>query len=63
MISWVGDCLIFAKNKSFAYALIHELQQSFTLTEDEDVLAYLGVEVHIDKDNDTVSLTQPFLIK
>jgi len=63
LISWVDDCLIFAKSKSYADDLIKNLQSSFTLTEEEDVSAYLGVEVNVDGDSDTVSLTQPYLIK
>jgi len=63
LISWVDDCLIFAKDKSSADQIIEALRRSFTLTEEEDVSAYLGVEVNIDEDTDTVSLTQPYLIK
>jgi len=63
LISWVDDCLIFAKDKQRADELIKDLQRSFTLTEEDDVSAYLGVEVNIDKVSDTISLTQPYLIQ
>ena len=45
LISWVDDCLIFAKNKQYADELIKDLKRTFTLMEEEDVSAYLGVEV------------------
>ena len=48
LISWVDDCLIFAKNKSYADDLIKNLQSLFTITEEENVSAYLGVELIVD---------------
>jgi len=63
LISWVDDCLIFAKSKELADELITELQSKFSLTEEDDVSAYLGVQVKIDTENDTISLTQPYLIQ
>ena len=63
LISWVDDCLIFAKDKLLADELIAELQGQFTLTEEEDVSAYLGVMMDIDKEKDCISMTQPFLIQ
>ena len=62
LISWVDDCLIFAKNKDLADELIDELKSHFTLTEEEDVSAYLGVMLEIDKEKDCISMKQPFLI-
>jgi hypothetical protein len=62
LISWVDDCLIFAKNKELADKLIKDLQRDFTLSEEEDVSAYLGVKMEIDNDNNTVTMSQPFLI-
>ena len=59
----MNDCLIFLKSKDLADELIASLQNSFTLTEEEDVSAYLGVEVKFCKDTDTVTLSQPYLIK
>ena len=63
LISWVDDCLIFSRSKDLADELIASLQNSFTLTEEEDVSAYLGVEVKFCKETDTVTLSQPYLIK
>ena len=60
---WVDDCLIFLKSKDFADELIASLQNSFTLTEEEDVSAYLGVEVKFCNVTDAVTLSQPYLIK
>jgi hypothetical protein len=62
MISWVDDCLIFTKDKALADELILQLHENFTLSEEEDVSAYLGVKMNIDKEKNTVSMTQPFLI-
>jgi hypothetical protein len=39
-----------------------KLKENLTLSEEDDVSAYLGVKMKIDKDNNTVSMTQPFLI-
>ena len=63
LISWVDDCLIFAKDKLCADQLIVDLKRSFTLTKEEDVSAYLGVEVKINEEDDTISLIQPYLIQ
>ena len=62
IIVWVDDCLIFAQNKALADKLIQDLQRKFTLTKEEDVSAYLGVQMSINQDTGTVSVTQPFLI-
>ena len=62
LISWVDDCLIFAVNKETADKLIATLHKRFSLTEEDDVSAYLGVQLSIN-DDDTVSLTQPYLIQ
>jgi hypothetical protein len=62
LISWVDDCLIFAKDKALADDLIINLRKTFTLSEEEDVSAYLGVKMKIDKEANTVSMSQPFLI-
>ena len=62
LISWVDDCLIFAREKHLADKLIKDLQRQFTLSEEDDVSAYLGVKMEIDKDNNTVTMSQPFLI-
>ena len=63
LITWVDDCLIFADEKSQADELIINLQQQFTLTEEEDVSAYLGVKLEIDDKTGTVTMSQPFLIE
>ena len=53
----MDDCLIFSKSKDLADELISSLQNSFTLTEEEDVPAYLGVEVKFCKDTDMITLS------
>ena len=62
LISWVDDCLIFGKNKEVADKVIHDLHKKFTLTEEGDVSSYLGVMVDINQEDDSISLTQPYLI-
>ena len=62
VITWVDDCLVFAKDKALADKLIKDLQEKFTLTEEGDVSAYLGVQLDINKEKGTVTMTQPFLI-
>ena len=61
-MSWVDDCFIFAKDKTLADDLISSLHEQFTLSEEDDVSAYLGVKMKIDKEDNTVSMSQPFLI-
>jgi hypothetical protein len=63
IITWVDDCLIFSKNKQIADDLIKGLDTKFSLTEEEDVSAYLGVKMEIDKDKNTVTMSQPYLIE
>jgi hypothetical protein len=63
LISWVDDCLIFAKNQELAQDLIQGLQKTFVLTEEDDVSAYLGVQLKMDEATDTVTLSQPYLIE
>lgn len=62
LIFWVDDCLIFSTKKELADEVISDLHAKFTLTKEEDVSAYIGVQLSINEDN-TVSLTQPFLIQ
>jgi hypothetical protein len=62
VITWVDDCMIFAKSKKLADELIEQLRTMFTLTEEEEVSAYLGVQMKFDEKTETVSLSQPYLI-
>ena len=63
VITWVDDCLIFSKNKDLADDFIVNLKKKFTLTEEEDVSAYLGIQMKLDEENGEVSMAQPFLIQ
>ena len=63
LISWVDDCLIFAHKKELADQLIENLNKKFISTEEEDMSAYLGVQVKMEDEEDTISLTQPYLIQ
>ena len=62
VITWVDDCLIFSETKGLADEIIKDLRQTFTLTEEDDVSAYLGVETNMDDEKGEVTMTQPFLI-
>lgn len=42
---------------------LYGLKQVATLTKEDDVLAYLGVQVNMDEETDAISLTQPYLIQ
>jgi hypothetical protein len=63
IITWVDDCLIFAKNKDLADELLKELQSTFTLTEEDEVAAYLGCQLTMDPTSNTVTIAQPYLIQ
>ena len=63
LISCVDGCLIFAHKKELADKLIENFNKKFTLTEEEDVSAYLGVQVKMEDKEDTISLTQLYLIQ
>jgi hypothetical protein len=63
IITYVDDCLIFSSKKELADELIVSLQEHFTLTQDEEVAAYLGVDIQVDDANDEIQISQPFLIE
>lgn len=46
LLCYVDDCFIFCHDNSKIDALIQNLSETFTLSEDGDVAAYLGVDVH-----------------
>ena len=59
----MDDCLIFSRKKESADELIASLEENFTLTQDEEVAAYLGVDIQVDDANDEIRISQPFLIE
>lgn len=61
VITWVDDCLIFTREKYLADDLIVNLKKKFTLSEEDDVSAYLGVKMKFDEETGKVSMSQPFL--
>ena len=61
VITWVDDCLIFAEEKCLADKLIVNLKKKFILSEEDDVSAYLGVKMKLDKESGKVTMSQPFL--
>ena len=61
---YVDDCLFFGKQREKIHELIKEIESAgFTLTLEEDVYAFLGVEVKFNSDEGTISLTQPGLLQ
>jgi hypothetical protein len=63
LITWVDDCLIFSREKEFADNLIIALKRKFTLSEEGDVSAYLGVKMDLNIETGQVTMSQPFLIQ
>ena len=63
VITWVDNCLIFSQNKDIADKFILDLKQQFTLSEEGEVSAYLGVKMKLDETTGKVSMSQPFLIE
>lgn len=61
VITWVDDCLIFTRQKFLADELIVNLKKKFTLSEEDDVSAYLGVKMDINEESGKVTMSQPFL--
>jgi hypothetical protein len=63
VITWVDDCLIFSRKKDLADQLIRDLKQQFTLSEEGEVSAYLGVKMDLNETTGQVTMSQPFLIQ
>ena len=55
--------LFLQKDKKLADELIQEMKSNFTLTEEDEVSAYLGAQLKVDPDSRKVTMSQPFLIK
>ena len=63
VLVYVDDCLIFCKENQEVDNIIQELRdRHFTLTDEGNVDAYLGVQVERERDGH-LNITQPFLIK
>ena len=45
LVCYVDDCLIFAQKKDDVNKLIATLQENFVLTDEGDVMTYLGIQV------------------
>jgi hypothetical protein len=61
---YVDDCLFFGQDENKIRELVNEIQDTgFELTIEEDVYAFLGIEVKFDSDSGTVTLTQTGLLK
>ena len=63
LLIYVDDCLLFVKDKSEAKKIMNHLKDlNFEITDEGSVSAYLGVDVK-KIDDDTYTLTQPYLIQ
>jgi hypothetical protein len=61
---YVDDCMFFGRDEQTIRELVQEIQGAgFELTIEDDVYAFLGVEVKFDYTSGTVTLTQTGLIK
>jgi hypothetical protein len=64
VLAYVDDCLFFAKDMARIDDFIASLKtEGFVLTEEEDVYAFLGVELKTDPKSGEITLTQTGLIK
>jgi hypothetical protein len=64
VLAYVDDCLFFAKDMERIDDFIASLKtEGFVLTEEEDVYAFLGVELKSDPKSGEITLTQTGLIK
>jgi hypothetical protein len=63
LISFVDDCLIFSKDKETADKFLEQLKEQFMMTDEGDVHNYLGVEMNIDAETDSIKMVQPYLIQ
>ena len=62
--TWVDDCLIFYWKKELADKFIYDLKHQFTLSEEGEVSAYLGVKMELEEETGQVTtISQPFLIQ
>ena len=56
----MDNCIIFVKDHDKVKEIIKYLEESFKLTDEEDLSACLGIDITKNR-NDTWTLSQPFL--
>ncbi|MGH7955130.1 MAG: reverse transcriptase domain-containing protein [Gloeomargaritales cyanobacterium] len=61
-IIYIDDCLFFAPEESDIGDMIKSLRKEFELVVEQDVTAYLGIEIN-KKEDGRIEMTQPGLIK
>jgi len=61
IVTYVDDCIIFAKDHNKVQEIIKSLEDSFKLTDEGDLSAYLGIDI-TKNENSTWTLSQPYLI-
>ena len=61
VLTYVDDCLIFAQDSSLVTDFYNSLQKDFNCTDEGEADGYLGVEIK--KNNSTITLKQPQLVK
>ena len=62
---YVEDCFIFSQDKDKIKQLIEKLKnkEKLDLTDDSDVDKYLGVEIERNKEDESITFKQTFLIQ
>ena len=61
IVTYVDDCIIFAKDHDKVKQIISSLEDNFKLADEGDLSAYLGIDI-TKSNNETWTLSQPFLI-
>ena len=61
IVTYVDNCIIFAKDHSKVKEIIKSLESNFKLTDEGDLSAYLGIDITKYREN-SWTLSQPFLI-
>ena len=61
VLTYVDDCLTFAQDSSLVTDFYNSLQKDFNCTDEGEADGYLGVEIK--KNNSTITLKQPQLVK
>ena len=61
IVTYVDDCIIFAKDQAKVQHIIKSLEDDFKLTDEGDLSAYLGIDIARNNDS-TQTLSQPYLI-
>ena len=62
VLFWVDDCIFYVDDSKAVDKVIDSLKDEFLLEKEDDIAGLLGLSIHRDKSNKTVTLTQEGLI-